>query len=281
MRSSDWPTIWPRTRSCLPPRATRRWRLSAGKSRISSCSRCFVRTLTKSESQRAWERCPTPTIRARWLFRCWRPRLPKRRPHPLDGSTGSSRGTKPRRTVAILARSPMRYATTWQAGPGELSTGLFREFSAAAGDSLAERVAAAARAIVARLSGLGPEHLLVWRQRMSLPTWLRPAGATLLLAVAAAPALARASLARLTRPKGEHPLVRARECHRRPWLQSAGAALLRRWGDGVGTSESGEALWSQTGIPSRPGPARTRPPRWRRSVGATLLLLLAVTTATG
>ena len=176
------------------------------------------------------------------------------RPHPLDGSTGSNRGTKPRRDLAILARSPMRFATIWKL----VLANFRRDCSASSlrrpGIRWRNDVAAAARTIVARLSGLGPEHVLVWRQRMSLPRWVRPAGAALMLAVAAAPALARASLASLTRPKAEHPLVPGPRTSPPPWLQSArgGAAT---GGDGVGTSGSGEALWSQTRIPPRPGPA--------------------------
>ena len=191
----------------------------------------------------------TPSTPARWFY--WF----KPRDEPTEGP----------RDPGAFADEIRDYLET---GPGELSTGLFREFSAAAGDSLAERVAAAARTIVARLSGLRPEHVLVWRQRMSLPRWVRPAGAALMLAVAAAPALARASLARLTRPKAEHPLVPGPRTSPPPWLQSAGAALLLAV-SGVGTSESGEALWSQTGYPLV-RPQRESSPRWRRSVGAAL-----------
>jgi hypothetical protein len=166
-----------------------------------------------------------------------------------------------------------------EAGPGDLSMGLFREFSAAAGDSLAERVAAAARAIVTRLSGLRPEHPLVWRQRLSLPRWARPAGAALLLAVAAAPALARASLASLTRPRGEHPPVPRPRMSPPAWLQSAGAALLLAV---TASARAGLARLSGLRLDyPRVQTQRDASPRWRRSVGATLLLVLAVTTATG
>ena len=84
-------------------------------------------------------------------------------------------------------------------GPGDLSTGLFQEFSTPADNSLAERVAAAvpaaARAILARLSELRPERPLVLRERISPPGWRRSVSAALLLAAAVA-AAARAILAR-------------------------------------------------------------------------------------
>src|SRR6185503_15272265 len=94
-------------------------------------------------------------------------------------------------------------------GPGDLSTGLFQEFSTAADHSLAERVAAAvpaaARAILARFSELRPERPLVLRERMSPPRRRRLVSAALLLA-AAVPAAARAILARLSRFRSEHPI---------------------------------------------------------------------------
>jgi len=190
---------------------------------------------------------------------------------------------KPRGETTGEPRDPGAFADEirdyLEGGPGELSTGLFREFSAEAGDSLAERVAAAARAIVAKLSALGPAHLLVWGRRMSLPRWLRPAGAKLLLAVAAAPALARASLARLTRPKGEHPLVTGPRMPPPAGLQSAGAALLL-----AVTASARASLSRLSGLrPEYPSVRGRREPslRWRRSAGAALLLVLAVTTATG
>jgi len=202
----------------------------------------------------------TPSTPARWFY--WF----KPRDEPTEGP----------RDPGAFADEIRDYLET---GPGELSTGLFREFSAAAGDSLAERVAAAARTIVARLSGLGPEHVLVWRQRMSLPRWVRPAGAALMLAVAAAPALARASLANLTRPKAEHPLVPSPRTSPPPWLRSAGAALLL-----AVTASARAGLARLSGLRLEYPRVRAQPepsPRWRRSVGATLLLMLAVTTATG
>jgi CheY-like chemotaxis protein len=153
----------------------------------------------------------TPATPARWFY-WFKPR----------GET-----TEEHRDSGAFADEIRDYLAT---EPGDISTELFREFSTAADDSLAERVAAAmpaaARAILARLSELRPERPLFRRQHTSPPRRLRTVGAALLLAVAAVPAAARAILARLSGIRLEYPLVRRLRILPPRWRRSVGTALL-------------------------------------------------------
>ena len=129
---------------------------------------------------------------------------------------------KPRGEATGEPRDPGAFADEirdyLEAGPGELSTGLFREFSTEAGDSLAERVAAAARERSWRASAPDPASGLA--PRMSLPRWLRPAGKVLRPWRQRRPA--RASLANSDRA---NTLVTVPRMYRR-LVAVCGAALL-------------------------------------------------------
>ena len=168
--------------------------------------------------------------------------------------------------------------------PGDASP--FRDFSAASEDSLAERVAgavpAAARAVLSRLSELRLEHLLIWRQQLSPPAWLRSVGAALLLAGATVQAGARAIPARLSRLRLEHPLVERQRRSPPAWLRSVGAALLLA---GAAVQAAARAIPARLSGLRLDDPLvrrqRRSPPRWRRSLGAALLMVLAVTTSAG
>jgi len=177
----------------------------------------------------------TPATPARWFY--WF--------KPREATTGGHRDS------GAFADEIRDYLATEH---GDLSTGLFREYSAASEDSLAERVAAAvpaaARAILARLSGLRPEHPLVLRQRMSPPTWLRSVGAALLLAGAAVPDAARANLARLSGLRLEHPRVRRERVSPPRWRRSVGAALLLVLAVTTATGLTRRAEWF-TAMPER------------------------------
>ncbi len=165
-----------------------------------------------------------------------------------------------------------------ETGPGAGSAGLFREFSAAAGNPLTERVVAAARASLARLSGRRSEQPPARRRRLSLSGLLGSVGTALLPTLATAPALARACLARLSGPSRE---LRPGQGSRMPlaaWW-SVGAALLL-----AAPAAARATLAKLSGFrldDPRVLSQREPSPRWRRSVGAALLLVLAVTTATG
>ena len=209
----------------------------------------------------------TPATPARWFY-WFKPR----------GETIGGHGNS-----AAFADEIRDYLAT---GPADPSAGLFRAFSAVAADSWAERVAAAvraaARATLARLSGLRRDPPLVWRQRISLPTGLRSAGAALRLAVAAVPAAARAILARRSGLRPEHSFVGPLRISPPARLRSAWTALR--------LAVAAVPAAARTILERRSGPRlehplvrrqRISPPRWRRSVGAALLLVLAVTTATG
>ncbi len=166
-----------------------------------------------------------------------------------------------------------------ETGRGEDSAGLLREFSAAAGNSLADRVAAAGRASLAKLAGLRLEHPPVGRPRLSLSKWLGSARTALLPTVAAAAALARVGLARLSRPSGEHPPGQGPQMAPAAWLGSLGAALPLATG---AAARASLARLSGLGLDSpRVRTQREPSPRWQRSLGAALVLVLAVTTATG
>ena len=206
----------------------------------------------------------TPATPARWFY--WF----KPRSETMDG-----------RDSAAFADELRDYLET---EPGDLSTGLFGEFSTATDDSLAERVAAAvpatARAILAKVSELRPGRPLVLRERISPPRWRRSAGAVLRLA-AAVPAAARAILAKRSGLRSERPLTRQRTSPPK-LLRTVGAALVLA---GAAVPAAARAILSKLSGLRLEHPVverqRISPPRWRRSLGSALLLVLALTTATG
>ena len=182
----------------------------------------------------------TPATPARWFY--WF--------KPRDETTGEPRDP------GAFADEIRDYL---EAGPGDLSTGLFREFSAEAGDSLAERV-------VRRL------HERSWRGSLGSDPSISSSGASECPYRRGCgrsgqrccwpwrqcrPWHERASRG-LRDPRANTPSSRARECHRRPWLQSAGAALLL-----AVTASARASLARLSGLrleyPSRPAPARTVP----------------------